>query len=309
MTIKCPLCDSADNRLLEVLSGGLLRRLYRRQLGINLGGWSPSTIELRHCHRCDLKFFVPGTTGDEKFYECLQKFDWYYLAEKQEYDVAAKHISSNDSVLEIGVGRGAFAGKIRPRSYVGLELSEAAVRMARQHGLNVYKDSIEQHSRNHSDSYDVVCSFQVLEHVAEPKRFIEFSLRCLKRGGKFIQSVPSEDAFLGTEANNILNMPPHHVTRWTNKALGSLAEQFSLEIVEIWNDKLSDFHLRPYSVAVIQNSLNTIFRRQQRCLDSKLALLPVKAAVRCLALVLEHQLKSGPSRPAGHSVTVVYRKL
>jgi SAM-dependent methyltransferase len=276
---------------------------------LDLGDQIFDALELKLCAACDLRFYVPEFVGDEKFYESLQRFDWYYMSEKAEYEFAAQYITPEDRVLELGVGRGAFAAKIKAQSYVGLELSEAAANLARERGVVVHKCSIEEHAVDHPDAYDVVCSFQVLEHISDPKSFIESSLRCLKKGGKMIHSVPWEDGFIGTQTNNVLNMPPHHATRWTDKALRNLAVLFNLEVVAFGYEMLSDLHVRAYSTALIENSLNRCLRRRHRTLDSMTNWLPVKAPVRALSLFLERGLKCPALRPAGHSVTVVYRKL
>lgn len=308
MEYPCPLCRSCESISVETLPYPLLRKLYRRFFEIDLGDQAFSAIELRLCGRCDLRFFAPPFIGDEKFYESLQKIPWYYLAEKEEYEFAARHISAKDRVLEVGVGRGAFAEKIEAGSYEGLELSEAAVNMARQRGLNVNKRSIEEHAKDHAGRYDVVCSFQVLEHIIDVRSFLQSSLLCLKPGGKLIQSVPREDGFVGQQSNNVLNMPPHHATRWTDRALRKVASLFQLEVVDVGYDTLSDLHIRSYSTALIENSINSFLGRTNRSLDPSFASFFAKAPIRFFSLLLERGLGNAALRPPGHSVTAVYRK-
>ena len=59
-------------------------------------------------------------------------------------------------------------------------------------------------------------------------------------GGLLIVAVPSEDGIARYYINNILNVPPHHISRWKDSALCKIAELFSLELVDIWHDKLSE---------------------------------------------------------------------
>ena len=160
----------------------------------------------------------------------------------------------------------------------------------------------------HAEFYDVVCSFQVLEHIDDTRRFIYDSLRCLKPGGRLIQSVPNEGSFLGCQSNNILNMPPHHATRWTTNALSYVAKMFNLEMVAFELDSLADMHIRGYSMALIENSVNAILGRKPRTLDSLFASVFVKAPVRLVSLALEKGLSYSALRPAGHSITAIYRK-
>ncbi len=305
----CPMCGSSSTSCLEKLPFSLLRRIYRKQMKLDLGDQTFDAIELKQCEACDLRFYVPEFSGDEKFYELLQRFDWYYMLEKQEYDFAAQYVTSEDRVLELGVGCGAFSARITPRSYVGLELSEAAANLARERGVVVHRCSIEEHAIDHPSHYDIVCSFQVLEHIIDPRSFIESSIKCLQTGGKMIHSVPWEDGFIGTQTNNVLNMPPHHATRWTDKALRNLAELFNLQVVAVGYEMLSDLHIRAYSTALIENAMNRCLRRRHRTLDPMTNSFLVKAPVRALSLFLERGLKCPALRPAGHSVTVVYKKL
>ena len=74
----------------------------------------------------------PGIVGDEKFYNALQKFQWYYQEEKSEFKFAKEFIKPNDKVLDIGCGKGAFAKLITCKEYVGLDLSSKASEMAKK---------------------------------------------------------------------------------------------------------------------------------------------------------------------------------
>lgn len=308
MNIACPLCCSWDNSRIELLEFRVLSMLYKTKLGINLSETDSEQVELRACTSCDLRFYYPALAGEEEFYENLQRHDWYYLTEKEEYEIAVQHVSEKDSVLEIGVGYGAFAERIPAKSYVGLELSDSAVTIARKRGLSVYKTSVEEHAKSQSNAYDVVCSFQVLEHVTNPRSFVEASLKCLKPGGKLIYSVPSEDSFPGWEVNNILNMPPHHMTRWTDTALLRLAKLFGLAVVDIRHDTLSDDHVPSLAVAQVRNSLAKITGSERRSLDPRFATFFARAAVKGLSVFPEMYLRIKKLRPAGHSVTAIYKK-
>jgi SAM-dependent methyltransferase len=43
------------------------------------------------------------------------------------------------------------------------------------------------------DSFDVVCSFEIVEHVADAERFVAELARVLKRGGRLVLSTPRAD--------------------------------------------------------------------------------------------------------------------
>jgi SAM-dependent methyltransferase len=305
--MKCPLCCCREVELLEELSFDKIKALYRRRFHVSFND-SMSSISLIKCPQCDLKFYDPSPAGSEEFYETLSQCPWYYLSEKQEYELALQYFSDADSVLEIGAGTGAFAEKLRVSKYTGLELNGVAVSRARSRGFDVRHDTIENHAAVCCNSYDVVCSFQVLEHVPDVHSFLVAAINCVKNDGLMIHSVPSDDSFIGKQANNILNMPPHHSTRWSDTALGNIAQVFGLELVGLFHESLSNVHVRSYCVQRIHATANKLFGRRDRALDAAYLRLTNRALVRLASLPWEWYLGNTASRPVGHSVTAIYRK-
>lgn len=303
----CPLCRSRDLVLLERLSFEAIKALYRSRFRISRKD-SVSELHLMNCRECDLKFYDPSPTGNGEFYEALSRNPWYYLPEKEEYELALRCFSESDSVLEIGAGSGAFAEKLRVSKYAGIDLNAVAAAQARAKGFDVRHETIEEHAAGCRDCYDVVCSFQVLEHIPEVRCFLSAAIECVKSGGLMIHSVPSEDSFMGKQANNILNLPPHHATRWSDTALRNVAQIFGLELIDIFHEALSDEHVRSYCVQRIQSVINSILGRPDRTLDPAYLSLGSRALIRAIALPWERRLRNASSRPTGHSVIAVYRK-
>ena len=255
MKVQCPLCKSYQQKLIEVLKVSDIIRLYKRLLGEN-GSYlfNGEFIEYYKCLDCSLLHFSPMVAGDEKMYKRLQQFSWYYLDEKEEYNIAKLFLSNffklNISVLEVGSGKGVFKSYLKENDkYVGLEFSQEAIRLAEKNKVELYQETIENYAPKCPDSYDVVCSFQVLEHVTNPRTFIESCITALKPGGILIIAVPSEDDLMKEMVNNLYNMPPHHVTRYSDKTLENIAKLFDLELVSIKHDSISQdqFYMNAYT--------------------------------------------------------------
>src|SRR5579871_4913773 len=113
--IRCYLCGGGNVSTLEPLRTADIARLYRRLLHIDVAAefGEVAEIEFCRCADCDLSFFTPQITGSEKMYESLQRYLWYYLEEKEEYTYGAQYIHAEDSVLEIGCGKGAFGAHLQ----------------------------------------------------------------------------------------------------------------------------------------------------------------------------------------------------
>jgi SAM-dependent methyltransferase len=154
-------------------------------------------------------------------------------------------ISDGQTVLEVGCERGHFLRKClnqRRSSVVGLELNPSAVAEAQVDGLPVTSATLDQVA-NEGAAYDVVCHFQVLEHVSDPAKFLSECVSVLKPGGLLIISVPNSGGFLRLTPESIWNTPPHHVTRWTAPTLRYLPSLFPLSIVGLWYEPLVLCHL------------------------------------------------------------------
>lgn len=310
---NCPMCQAAELELLERLAVADLDYLYSRQLGIQVrsefGGGD--NLAFYRCRNCDLRFFWPMTTGGAKFYGELHHRDWYYLQEKREYLTARRWLKKGNAVLDVGCGYGFFSThvyNIEGGEFTGLELTETAAQAAISRGLNVRRESIEQHSRKWPERYDVVCSFQVLEHVSELRSFIKAGLACLKPGGLLIYSVPSADSFVSDVRNGILNLPPHHVSWWTDQALENLSNILQVELVEIKHEALEAVHFKSYAFSRALNVVERVIGRRQKLIDLSLPHKLISFFALPVALWHFLRVKLGADQVPGHSVTAVYRK-
>lgn len=312
MTVLCPLSGSPKVVLLEKISKDTLAQMYKKILNESISSEFNNVQEISfyHCTESDLKFFHPMVTGSEFFYEKLQNFDWYYLDEKEEYEYASSYIKQSDQVLEIGCGKGVFAAKITAQKYIGLEFSQKAQTWAVQNNIRVLNDSVEQHSINYPEQYSVVCSFQVLEHIADVQSFIEASIKCLKPGGLLIYSVPSANSFIASVKNNILNMPPHHISWWSDKSLQYIAHIFGLKIIDIHHEKLAAIHRKWYLSSVLLKALeNSIGYKNNNLLIDRSLLYRIMSIVSALgSRWLEKGFLDNRVLPNGHSVTAIYQK-
>jgi 2-polyprenyl-3-methyl-5-hydroxy-6-metoxy-1,4-benzoquinol methylase len=315
-SIHCPGCYSEECETIETINTDDIIKLYKRSLDIHISSLFSSTpvIDYMHCLACDLRFFFPFVPGDEVFYESLQKFDWYYdQTEKPEYLFAKQFVAEGASVLEVGCGSGAFRNFL-PTSvrYTGLEFNNKAIEKAQTLGLNVNKCSIENYAETADSLHDVVCSFQVLEHVCEPMKFLESCAKVTKRGGYVLIAVPAEDGFLSVATNRSLNMPPHHLTRWSNASLRKLATNVDLSVQELWHEPVHDDQRLWYKKVLARHWLNQLMARKSRIIDNSLLTKVVSMLLKIpsVAEIFASQLEPlSPSMQHGHTVVMICRSL
>jgi SAM-dependent methyltransferase len=139
-------------------------------------------------------------------------------------------VSPGWRVLDVGCGRGSFLHKAQAlgATVTGIELNRSAAAAARARGIEIVEGLLQGHARERPAFYDVVASFQVLEHVVDPRAFVEDCIRVLRPDGLLILGVPNSDGFL-RYADAPLNGPPHHMGLWNRRSLAALCELFPLK--------------------------------------------------------------------------------
>jgi 2-polyprenyl-3-methyl-5-hydroxy-6-metoxy-1,4-benzoquinol methylase len=270
--IKCVLCESTNLKKKQTLDIKELTNCYSKENNINVKSefHNSDKIEYYLCKNCDLSFFYPTINGSQEFYNQIQyNHDTYYKKERPEFFKALPFISSQTSVLEIGSGDASFAKLIKPKNYLGLEYSDEAIRKAEKDNISLKKLSIEEFSAESEnyENYDIVCSFHVLEHVENPRMFISSCLEVLKKGGKLILAVPCRNSILTNNLNHTLNLPPHHLSRWSSKSFKKLTQLFGISLIELFIDDLEEKRYKTYFDFLWAKRINKLYKPEREVLD------------------------------------------
>lgn len=308
--MNCIICEFSvsEKDIIDSFKVKELRDVYRKSIGIDVlkEVEDEALVSVVRCSYCDGVHFSPVMSGDEKFYEDISKNDWYYPVEKFEFDYAAGFINKNQlSVLEVGAGRGSFAKKLNKNiRYVGLEFNDNAVSMAQKENISIYKKTMQDFLKESSERFNAVLSFQVLEHVTSPNHFLKEKLELVNPGGYLIIAVPSADSFYKKVTNHTLDLPPHHLSRWSDACLAKLTDIFNLDLIEIKHEPLQEIHYAFFITEKLKMFLIPGFKYVRvglfyRCV-SKFSTI----AARLLVPLLKEYL----GKQQGAHVVAVYRK-
>lgn len=256
------LKEGNEGIVVEEITSEFIIAGYKRAYNIDVAAYfrDVPTVQILQCPKLKYRFFSPRSiAGTGALYDELQKIDWYYQEWKWEYQQIFDAFGGSGNLLEIGCGKGVFLKRMQEtgKRCAGLELSDDAVEAGRRNNVSIRKSTIEEYAPGHEEMYDIVCSFQVLEHIAEVDAFISSSLRVLKKGGKFIVAVPNNDALFFRERNLehrdgeyqktlLLNLPPHHMGLWNRESLENLqnvypirVDSFLFEPIAWWRKRLN----------------------------------------------------------------------
>lgn len=141
-------------------------------------------------------------------------------------------INESPRLLEIGFGEGLFLYDAYEMGFdvYGIEASDIAVEIVKERipsGRFISSRSFEI-PYNWPEKYDVISAFEVLEHLEDPIRFMNFVYSHLKPGGILILCLPNRDRIGAKHGNiGIMDNPPHHLTRWRKRTLEYLLNKYS----------------------------------------------------------------------------------
>lgn len=300
-----PLTMQPSTKKLRVLSPAIIAARWHSELGIDVGCKFKDLDIIEHwlCCQTGLEWYTPNeAAGDAQLYAQLERLDWYYMKDKWEFQEALSQLNHGDRVLEIGAGVGYFLAAARNRGVevAGVELNPSAASAAIAAGFTVYQEDLINLSQRFGQIYDMVCSFQVLEHVTNPRFFLEGMLGLLRNGGKLVLSVPNDSVMrvIDPELQELLNQPPHHMSHWTENVFCALQEVLPIRLVHVKREPL-----QPYHVNWFVSSFGT---RLRKAVGRHIGILLVNQfALRQIQKLLNLGLRR---LIPGHTILVIYEK-
>jgi len=235
MAIKSPVTHHQNVSLITRFPSDRIIACYRQDgIAVERFFRDIPAVELYECNDTGYRFYSPENIfGDGQFYADLQAKEGgeYYPHKKWEHRFAAARINASQKVLEVGAGDGFFLDMLRQKGIagLGLELNDQAIAAGRAKGLDLRNEMIQDHAAQHPGAYDVVCCFQVLEHIYDVKGFLEACIKALKKGGKLIIGVPNNNPYLFKHDQwHTLNLPPHHAGLWSKNAFLQLQKFYEI---------------------------------------------------------------------------------
>lgn len=160
-----------------------------------------------------------------------------FLLRKSAVKHLMKHIVlKNKNILEFGFGAGEMLRWFHSKGAkpTGVDFSLAAVNMAKQRlgdiGLLSDIELLSNTSKIPASSMDVVCAFEVLEHIQDDSAALIDWMTFLKPGGSLILSVPAHM----TKWNESDEWAGHY-RRYEKMQLKALFKEDRYETVNLWN--------------------------------------------------------------------------
>lgn len=190
--------------------------------------WGGERCRVVRCRACGFAHAEPFVGGDAAFYG-LAYDRTHYPVDKWEHRVTLAALAALPgqprTVLEIGAGDGAFLSRLPPHAFrledlFATEYSDYGRRAVQALGIRCEAVDVRALSPEHDGRYDVICLFQVLEHLDRLDEVFARLAALARPGGSLFVGVPNDRCVAFFEQHGaLLDMPPNHLSRWSREAL------------------------------------------------------------------------------------------
>ena len=248
-SIVCPSCNLPTIELV----GSLV------DANVFAGQVLQSTISggnLYCCTSCNLFFRWPrlSQTILKELYEYESDSHWgYKTGVRSDWIFAQGWINKTEAeeqqnILDIGCWDGNFLESLSAKwKRYGLEINQSAAKQAQSRGVTLVGEDLYTHlDKKFINYFDVITTFDVIEHVDDPKLFLSTLLEYIRPGGIIIISTGNTDAWTWRLAQNqyYYCANPEHISFINVAWLEHQTSEELFEIIEI--EKFS--HVRTWSI-------------------------------------------------------------
>ena len=141
------------------------------------------------------------------------------------------------SLLEIGSGFGTFGMLIDSsnffQEYIGIEPSPELYKECKSKGLKVYNKMLEDFK--YPKKFDIAVSFEVIEHIFNPKKFLICINNLLKNKGLIFLSCPNGQGFdIKVLKEKSQAIDSEHVNLFNTGSIGILLERTGYKLIDVF---------------------------------------------------------------------------
>lgn len=212
-----------------------------------------ATDKLVVCNNCGMCFSenIPSEEELNAYYKVYSyENERYSPITKQRYLTLMEEFEAyrkTNKILDIGCGSGYFLEVARSKAWevYGTEYSEKAMELLQKKNITAHKGNLD--AINYKDiSFDIITSFEVLEHLAFPSEETIHAHHLLREGGLHYITCPNFKAIsksLSKEKWPIINYP-EHLNYFTPKTLHQFFKKQGFTKEKIFTSGISLMRLK-----------------------------------------------------------------
>lgn len=147
-----------------------------------------------------------------------------------------------NKILDVGCGIGYFLEVAKERGWevYGTEFTDEAVNICEQKGINMQKGVLAVDNYK-TQEFDVITSFEVIEHINNPIEELNHFYQLLRKGGLVYVTTPNFNSLLRYRLKEKYNVIayPEHLSYYTTKTIKKVFENTGFETKKIESTGIS----------------------------------------------------------------------
>lgn len=204
--------------------------------------YSHERMQLWVCRGCGLGYSDPQPVGvvEERYLSGYDLAEYFGTLEARKGVLNERRLDRlpqlgpGRTLLDVGCGDGQFAAAALSRGWAaaGIELNPPAAEKARKRGVEVHQGHVEEIDMA-DRTYDTVTSWDVIEHVPNPRRFIEKLASFVSPGGTIVVTTLNRRSLVARAFRGRWSMiVEDHYTYWDRNSLAAAFDTVGLPIAE-----------------------------------------------------------------------------
>jgi SAM-dependent methyltransferase len=201
--------------------------------------------------------------GSDAGYEEYANQEQEYLATFGDDVNRIRDFATEGSILDIGCGYGYFVRRALAAGFdaYGVDLSSDGIREAEKHAPGrVFRGTLDDVEALADRRFDVIFASHLIEHIPDPRPFIETLVPRLNEGGIIMFVTPNLDSWLARVSGRrwVSFKIPEHVAYYTPTTIGHLLEGAGLEVVAV--DPAYQYYRLPFLMSKIRELVDPVGR-------------------------------------------------
>jgi 2-polyprenyl-3-methyl-5-hydroxy-6-metoxy-1,4-benzoquinol methylase len=199
------------------------------------------------CASCSMVFSSrnPTSTELEDHYRGYGRNDYLSPITIKRYNEILdqfEKVRKTNRLLDVGCGIGYFLEVAKSRGWevYGTEYTDEAIRICQSKGIQMHQGVLNP--QNYSlESFDVITSFEVIEHINTPNTELSNIISLLRKGGYFYVTTPNFNSLLRYYLGSKYNVIgwPEHLSYYTHATLSYLLKNHGLKKVYVQSTGIS----------------------------------------------------------------------
>ncbi len=237
--MQCPLCENKTTILTDTIRGNIKRNVYFCS-DCDLGVLDSKKIDYSKNYRKKHSPILNKETNPKELFEIYKNF------QDDRIELIRPYLSLDKSLLELGCSAGMFLYNIKDyvKEIVGIDSDIASITFTANKCKCFTASDLSTFKKISPQTFDIICSFQTLEHIENPIEVLKEIKSLLNKDGIIYIEVPN----LYDALRYVYDLPNHNKFYYHEAHKYYFSEKSLLKLMDMTGFKGKIFYTQDYNL-------------------------------------------------------------